>query len=176
MKSNSKTWGNWAIRKIRNGRVKFHGYWYYADETYDNSLDDTWMAFYSYTIRDEQGRVYFYPYICPWGTLEYYNADLEDKSELFSNSPLWDKDGSERWHLWYPKRTDIVTMINSVDDVQLKRHLTMQAKQVLLPGMDYHEQYRIIDLHFSESYSDYRRVNTHPQEYTDLPIIEGLQS
>jgi len=148
MTTNSKTWGTWAIRKIRNGRVKFHGHWYYADKTYDGSLDNTWMVFYSYTICDEQDRVYFYPYVCPWGTLQYYNAASEERSGLFSNSPLWGEDGLERWSIWYPKKADIITMINSVDDAQIKRHLTMQASQVLLPDVDYRDVYRVIDSHF----------------------------
>lgn len=177
-KSNSSTRGLWATRKIHKGRVKFHGHWYYPDETYDGLLDGMWMVFHSYDIYDDNDCHYFYPFIVAWGTLEYQNEKDENRStQLFHDSPLWHpKTRQERWTYWYPKRHDALELVNASDDVEMRQFLAMRCKEALAPGLSSDEWLDAIAWHFRSIYPDYQPVHTNPERYANVHKIEGLRN
>lgn len=176
-KSNSKTWKEWAIRKIRNSRVRYHGHWYYADETYDGSLDGTWMVFYSYVSYWDNEVTRFAPYICPWGTLEYFNEkDEERKRQLFRDSPLWHPETRhDRWHIWYPKREDALVIINAEPSRSFQHEYAIDVKDILLPGLEREKQWDAINWYFRDVFPAYNSVHTNPERYKDVAQIEGLK-
>ena len=176
-KSNSKTWGTWAIRKIRNGRVKFHKHWYYPEDKYHGELDGLWIVFHSYDIWDGYDVRHFYPCIHPWGTLDFFNMRTEEEIENYDvfSSPLVDKDGSCLWDIWYPQRPDLLGIVNKSADINMRRLLAIQCMQNLLPELPRDEQWMAIDWHYRESYPSYQPVHTNPERYANVHIIEGLK-
>ena len=90
---------NFVIRKIRSGRAKILGVWYYPDDRfmeYDGRLDGMQYAFGLYWNGDERDE----SLVCLWGTKEQYNFEADDWGpELV--------DGAFPWLFWHPKKEAI---------------------------------------------------------------------
>lgn len=94
----------------------------------------------------------------------------------FLSSPLVNEDGYELWEIWYPKREDVLTILNAIPDKSMRWSFTMKVKDVLLPFLDSKAQYEAIAWHFRNMFPSYNWVWTKPEMYKDAPIIKGLRS
>ncbi|KKM61761.1 hypothetical protein LCGC14_1528420 [marine sediment metagenome] len=170
-KPKSKTWSSWAIRKVRNGRVKFHGRWYYPYDKYNGEIDDRWIVFHSYDNYYEGTDEKFLPYICPWGTLEFYNApyDSEEQDRCWEESPFKHDD----WSQWFPDVETSKSLLEGVTDLSTRRQFEIDLRQVLYSGMDIDEFWKRLNWKYREIFPDYNRVWTHPEDYAF--ILEGAQ-
>lgn len=180
IKSNSKTWGTWAIRKVRNGRVKFHGRWFYIanenvdkrDKEYRGELDEIWFVFHSYDNHFGTEEEKFLPYLCIWGSLEYYNApyESEERSQLFRDDPKWG------WSNWYPDADTAREMISRMTNLSACRHFESTLMHVLYPELSIDDAWDCIDWKYREVFPDYHSVNTHPEKYARWQVVCDKQA
>jgi len=99
----------WRLRKVRNGRVKIDGEWFYLRDNhreYAGEMDGGWYMFGRYYIGEKAQ-----PYISLWGSKETSEAgqDKETDEEVcaamdavkHTNKNIID--GKIYWQWWYPK-------------------------------------------------------------------------
>lgn len=90
-----------VLRKIRNGRVKIGGDWFYPDSQfrqYDGRLDGMVYAFGLYP-RHTNALVPNEKIVSLWGREEAYRASYDD-FQLLPNGPEVMEDGSLPWLTW----------------------------------------------------------------------------
>jgi len=129
--NNSRTSKRWATRKIRNGRVKIGGIWYYPskwykqDKGYDGRLDGQWWVFGRYPDMLE--------HVALWGSLDYSHGKREFGTDPNNFDMNGDGQKTINWSSWF---CDIPTMQKLLEQSDSEQRHEIRMTILTLKGID----------------------------------------
>lgn len=88
----------WALRKVRNGRVKIGGVWYVPKDhhrEYKGECDGGWYLFCRYFVGETTEL-----YVSLWGSKEYADATTAEEMDAARHTNRNEIDGVIYWQFW----------------------------------------------------------------------------